>query len=166
LELSPLEDYVFQMSRAFVKEQDDAVVESLPDRPVSPHPNFVTERGMALIEDALKRARDDHSAAQKADDREALASAARELRYWEQRRSSAQLIPPAPDKETVHFGSTVTIERADGRRQTWRIVGEDEADPAHGTLSYVSPVARALAGRKIGEVVQAGNSEAEIVAIE
>ncbi len=71
-----------------------------------------------------------------------------------------------PIKTTVHFGSTVTIERQDGRRQTWRIVGEDEADPAHGTLSYASPVARALAGRKVGEVVQAGNSEAEIVAIE
>ena len=66
----------------------------------------------------------------------------------------------------MHFGSTVTIEREDGRRQTWQIVGEDEADPAHGTLSYASPVARALAGRKVGEVVQAGNSEAEIVAIE
>ena len=95
-----------------------------------------------------------------------LASSARELHYWQQRRASAQLVPSPSDRETVHFGSTVTIERDDGRRQTWRIVGEDEADPTHGTLSYASPVARALAGRKVGEVVQAGNSEAEIVAIE
>jgi transcription elongation GreA/GreB family factor len=65
----------------------------------------------------------------------------------------------------VHFGSTVTIEREDGRRQTFRIVGEDEADPAKGTISYVSPVARALTGKRVGDMVQAGASEAEIVAI-
>jgi transcription elongation GreA/GreB family factor len=152
------------MSRAFVKEDD--VVDALPERPISPHENYVTARGLESIETALSRAQSEHGAAQAAADREALASSARELHYWQQRRASAQLIPPPPDKETVHFGSTVTIERQDGRRQTWRIVGEDEADPAHGTLSYVSPVARALAGRKVGEVVQAGNSEAEIVAIE
>ena len=152
------------MSRAFVKEDD--AVDALPERPISSHENYVTTRGLELIEAALSRAQSDHAAAQAAADREALASSARELHYWQQRRASAQLIPSPPDRETVHFGSTVTIERDDGRRQTWRIVGEDEADPAHGTLSYASPVARALAGRKVGEVVQAGNSEAEIVAIE
>jgi len=65
----------------------------------------------------------------------------------------------------VAFGTTVTIERDDRRRQTWRIVGEDEADPAQGTLSYVSPVARALIGKRVGDVVRAGNADAEIVAI-
>ena len=152
------------MSRAFVKEDD--AVDALPERPISSHENYVTARGLELIEAALSRAQSEHAAAQVAADREALASSARELHYWQQRRASAQLVPPPPDKETVHFGSTVTIEREGGRRQTWQIVGEDEADPAHGTLSYAAPVARALAGRKVGEVVQAGNSEAEIVAIE
>ena len=65
----------------------------------------------------------------------------------------------------MQFGSTVTIGRDDGRRQTFRIVGEDEADPTRGTLSYVSPVARALLGRSVGEVVRAGNSDAEILQI-
>ena len=65
----------------------------------------------------------------------------------------------------MQFGSTVTIERDDGRRQTFRIVGEDEAEPAQGTLSYVSPVARALMNKSVGDVVQAGPSEAEIVGI-
>ena len=152
------------MSRAFVKEQDDAI-EPVLERPVSPHPNYVTERGLAQIDEALAHAQSDHAKAQAADDREATASAARELHYWQQRRASAQLIPPPPDNETVHFGSTVTIERNDGRRQTWRIVGEDEADPAQGTLSYVAPVARALLGKRVGDVVRAGNSDAEIVAI-
>jgi transcription elongation GreA/GreB family factor len=65
----------------------------------------------------------------------------------------------------VHFGSTVTIVRDDGRRQTFRIVGEDEADPTRGTLSHVSPVARALFGKEVGDIIQAGQTNAEIVEI-
>jgi transcription elongation GreA/GreB family factor len=61
----------------------------------------------------------------------------------------------------VQFGSTVTIVRDDGRRQTFRIVGEDEAEPAQGTLSYVSPVARALLNKAVGDVITAGSGEAE-----
>jgi transcription elongation GreA/GreB family factor len=60
----------------------------------------------------------------------------------------------------------VTIARADGRTQTFRIVGEDEADPARGTLSYISPLARALFGKGVGDVIEVGHSEAEVVKIE
>jgi transcription elongation GreA/GreB family factor len=71
-----------------------------------------------------------------------------------------------PDDNTqVRFGHTVTIIRDDGREQTYRIVGEDEADPTHGTLSHVSPLARALFGKRVGEVVPAGSGEAEILKI-
>jgi len=164
MELGHASDHLESMSRAFVKESD--AVEALPERPVSPHPNFVTARGLDLIADALARAQADYAAAQAAADREGLAASGRDLHYWQQRRASAQLIAPPPDTASVHFGSQVTIEREDGRRQSWRIVGEDEADPAAGTLSYVSPAARSLAGRKVGDVVKAGNSDAEIVAIE
>jgi transcription elongation GreA/GreB family factor len=153
------------MSRAFVKEQDGREVEELPDRPVSPHPNFVTPEGLALIEAAHDRAHAEHAAAVASDDRAGLARAARELRYWAARRASAQLLPPPPDTVQVHFGSTVTIARDDGRRQTFRIVGEDEADPAHGRLSYVAPLARALMGKEVGDTVAMGGAEAEIVAI-
>ena len=74
---------------------------------------------------------------------------------------------PEPDDNTeVRFGHTVTIIRDDGREQTYRIVGEDEADPTHGTLSHVSPLARALFGRRVGEVVPAGSGEAKILKIE
>jgi transcription elongation GreA/GreB family factor len=66
----------------------------------------------------------------------------------------------------VSFGCTVTIARQEGRRQTYRIVGEDEADPARGTLSYVSPLARALMGKQVGDTVSLEKSEAEILAIE
>jgi transcription elongation GreA/GreB family factor len=152
------------MSRAFVKDGED-VFDEPPDRPVSPHPNLVTPEGLAAIETTLARLHEDYAAAQRSHDRAALALAARDLRYWTARRASAQVIAPPSDPDKVHFGSTVTIARDDGRRQTYRIVGEDEADPSHGTISYVSPVAHALMGKEVGDVVRAGNSDAEIVAI-
>jgi transcription elongation GreA/GreB family factor len=154
------------MSRAFVKEDDaGGGIEPLPDRPISPHPNVVTPAGLAAIERQLTDLQQRHAAALQAEDRAAQGSVARDLRYWNARRASAQVVkaPAAPSE--VAFGTTVTIARDDGRKQTWRIVGEDEADPAQGTLSYVSPVARALMGKRIGDVVRAGNSDAEIVAI-
>jgi transcription elongation GreA/GreB family factor len=139
------------MSRAFVNE--DHFVEELPDRAVSEHPNYVTQAGLELIEAALDAARRSHGEAQAAGDRDALAKAARDLRYWNSRRASAQLVAPDPDISVVQFGSTVTIVRDDGREQTFRIVGEDEADPAHGTISHASPLARALLRKVFGDVV-------------
>ena len=154
------------MSRAFVKEDDTGGIEPLPERPVSPHPNLVTPHGLADIDAHLAELQHRHATAARAEDRSALATIARDLRYWSARRASAQVVK-APDTPTeVAFGTTVTIERDDGRRQTWKIVGEDEADPAQGTLSYVSPVARALLGKRVGDVVRAGNSDAEVVGIE
>jgi transcription elongation GreA/GreB family factor len=154
------------MSSAFVKEPEGGeAFEDLPDRPISPHQNFVTQEGLALIEAELTRLHEEHAAAQAAGDKVALAKTARDLRYWTARRNTAQVVHPPSDATEVHFGSTVTIEREDGRRQTYRIVGEDEADPTKGTLSYVSPLAQALTGKVVGDVVQAGNSDAEIVAI-
>jgi transcription elongation GreA/GreB family factor len=154
------------MSRAFVKEPDgEDAVEELPDRPISPHPNFVTAAGLAQIEAELARVQQDHAAALAANDRGGLARTARDLRYWSARRASAQPVPSRSDTTRVHFGSTATIARDDGRRQTFRIVGEDEADPARGTLSHVSPLARALFGKQVGDTIQVGHSEAEIIDI-
>ena len=153
------------MSRAFVKEDDNSRIEPLPDRTISPHPNLVTEEGLAAIERTLTELQHRHAAALAANDPVELGSIKRELRYWNARRSSAHVIKAPRSPSEVVFGATVTIRRDDGRRQTWRIVGEDEADPTHGTLSYVSPVARALMGKQIGDVVRAGNSDAGIADI-
>jgi transcription elongation GreA/GreB family factor len=153
------------MSRAFVKDTDADAVEDLPDRPVSEHPNDVTAEGLAQIEAAVAAAQAAHAAAQVAGDRAAMAQASRDLRYWSARRATARVVPDAEDSAEIRFGSTVTIVRDDGREQTFRIVGEDEADPSHGTLSHASPLARALFGKKVGDVVPAGSGEAEIVAI-
>ncbi len=150
------------MSRAFVKE-DAGGDEVLPDRPVSPHPNYVTPEGLAHIDAELARLQEAAIAA--ADDRVVRASIERDLRYWRARRATAQVIAPPGDCSVVRFGATVTIEREDGRSQVWRIVGEDEADPKQGTLSHVAPLAQALIGKSVGDTVQIADGEAEIVAI-
>ena len=152
------------MSRAFVKEQDVDYLE-MPERPVSEHPNDVTEAGLAQIEDAVAEAGEAYAIAQASADRAALAAAGRELRYWTARRASAHVVPAPADRSEVRFGASVTILRDDGREQTFRIVGEDEADPAKGSISHVSPLAKSMFGKRVGDMVRAGSGEAEIKAI-
>src|SRR3954465_4523483 len=153
------------MSRAFVKEADADAAPDLPDRPVSEHPNDVTAEGLAQIEAAVAAAQAALGSAQAAEDRAAMAQASRDLRYWSARRATAHVVPDPDDAPQVRFGGTVTIIRDDGREQTFRIVGEDEADPAKGTLSHASPLARALFGKTVGDVVPAVSGQAKIVAI-
>jgi transcription elongation GreA/GreB family factor len=150
------------MSRAFVKEAEDDKAE-LPDRPISPHRNFVTEAGFVAIEAALGRFEAAHRAATDIGDREAAAAALREVRYWRVRRASAEILKPPADKSAASFGMTVTLRRVDGREQSFRIVGEDEADPSRGTVSYVSPLARAVLTHGPGETVEIAGSEAVIL---
>jgi len=159
------------MSVAFTREEDlEATAADLPDRPVSPHANLVTPEGLAAIEHALADARAAYSAAQAHGsieaDRTAMARATRDLRYWSARRASAQPVEIAPADGAVRFGGSVTIARADGRTQTWRIVGEDEADPAHGSVSHVSPLARALTGKREGDEAVLAGQPVEIVAVD
>lgn len=159
------------MSVAFTKEQDsEAAAADLPDRPISPHPNLVTPGGLAALDAALAEARAAYTAAQ-ADgevqaDRTAMARATRDLRYYAARRASAQLVEPPADDAVVRFGGAVTFEREDGRRQTFRIVGEDEADPARGAVSYISPLAQALLGKAVGETATVAGQEVEVVSID
>jgi transcription elongation GreA/GreB family factor len=153
------------MSRAFVKEQEDASPEELPGRLISEHPNLVTREGLKQIEAEVARLTAEHAAAKVAEDRERTAATARDLRYWTARLQSAEVVTPPADPGHVHFGSSVTIARDDGRRQTFRIVGEDEADPAKGTIPYVAPLARALVGKAVGDVVRVGDGEVEVLAV-
>ena len=154
------------MSRAFVKDDDGGMGnEDLPDRLISEHPNLVTPEGLKQIVAALVRFNAAYAEAQKATDRIALQRVARDLRYWTARRGSAEVQPEPARTNVAQFGSTVTITRSDGRQQSWRIVGEDEANPSKGTLSYVAPLAQALMGKRAGDVVVAGQGEAEILSI-
>ena len=158
------------MSVAFTREEDsEAQAANLPDRPISPHANLVTARGLAQLDQGLAEARAAYAAAQAAGeisaDRTAMARATRDLRYYAARRGSAQLVETPEGGDTVVFGGTVSFEREDGRRQTFRIVGEDEADPAAGAVSYVSPLAQALLGRQVGDTAMVAGAEVEIVAV-
>ena len=145
-----------------MKEHDDAV-EDLPERPVSTAPNLVTAEGLAAIEAEIAALTE--AMVQAGEDRAERNRIGRDQRYWIARRGSAHLMPTPPDADTVHFGSTVTLDRDDGRRQVFRIVGEDEAEPEKGTLSHVSPLARAILGKREGDSVRVAGHELEIAAI-
>lgn len=159
------------MSVAFTRE-DSAETASetlLPDRPVSPHPNLVTEAGLKALQLQLDQAREAYNTAQKIEDvnerRRQAATPLRDARYFAERVRTAQVMPDPASADTVAFGSTVTFRRDDGRVQTYHIVGEDEADPKAGSISFVSPVARLLMGKAVGDVVELSGQELEIVAI-
>ena len=158
------------MSVAFTREADaEAAAAHLPDRPISPHPNLVTGTGLEAIDTALTAAKAAYVEAQARGgveaDRTAMARATRELRYWSARRASAQLTDRDPGAAGVQFGDSVMLVRGDGRRQTFRIVGEDEADPASGLIAYVSPLARALLGRRVGDDANLKGEEIEVMVI-
>jgi transcription elongation GreA/GreB family factor len=159
------------LSVAFTKE-DSAETASetlLPDRPVSPHPNLVTEAGLKVLELQLHQAQEAYETAQKIEDmnerRQQAAIPLREMRYFAARVRTAQVIGSPASTDTVAFGSTVTFRRDDGRVQKYRIVGEDEADPKAGTISFVSPVARLLMGKAVGDEVGASSQNLEIISI-
>ena len=155
------------MSRAFVSEEaEESRASRLPERPISPHPNLVTPNGLMLIDEAvagLQAALGEAGA-----DDEARPRLLRDLRYWQSRRATARLVEPraAPPEEVV-FGVLVTIRRG-GATSRFRLVGEDEADPAQALLSYTAPLAAALLGAQAGEVVElaGGREPVQVVAIE
>jgi transcription elongation GreA/GreB family factor len=164
-------DRIFDLSVAFTKEEsaETAAETLLPDRPISPHPNLVTEAGLQALQAQLQDAREAYEAAQAIEDvnekRRQSAVPLRDARYLTERLRTAQVIPAPASTDIVAFGSTVTFSRADGRVQTYRIVGEDEADPKAGSISFVAPVAKSLMGKAVGDVVGAGAQEIEILSI-
>jgi transcription elongation GreA/GreB family factor len=154
------------MSRAFTREDDNEnAISDLGERPVSPHRNLVTAAGLAQIEDEIAALRQELAKAESASDRLRIATLSRDLRYWSARRENAELSEPEPDGDVVRFGMTVTIEDEAGNRKAWKIVGEDEADAAKGSVSHVSPMAQALFGKAAGEMAVVSGKEWEIVGL-
>lgn len=162
------------VNRAFVKDPDETGrPESLPERPQSPHTNYVTPTGLkqlqALVAELVERRRRLLDDGQLASPQE-LAMIQRDLRYYEERVSRAVPVEPADQPlDRVHFGATVEVCDEAGRTETFAIVGEDEADAARGLISWVSPLAGALLHAELGEQVvwrrPAGPKQLEIVAI-
>lgn len=123
------------MSRAFVKESAETAPP--PERMIADGPNPVTPEGLAQIEGHVLRI----EAALKTETNPLLRETLeRDLRYWAVKKVRAEIVAP-PQSDAVAFGSRVTIAR-NGRKQTFRLVGEDEADPAAGTVSWRSPLAQ------------------------
>jgi transcription elongation GreA/GreB family factor len=148
------------MSKAFVRP-DDAPVDEVPDRPVPPGRNLVTPEGFERIESEIARLK---AAIERAGEgaRDYLR---RDLRYWMARRASAEIVAPSLDVSVVRFGSTVTVEEDSGELRRWHIVGEDEADPHHGTVSFAAPLARALIGKEVGDSVEVGGHHLAVIEI-
>jgi transcription elongation GreA/GreB family factor len=157
------------VSRAFVREPDgDRPPEPLPDRPVSPHRNLVTPRGHALLVRELARL-DAALGAAAGGDADERARLSRDRRYVAHRLATAETVAAAPGTDgeaEVAFGGQVTLALADGRRVVWRIVGEDEADPAHGRIAWTAPVAGLLTGLAAGDEVTLPAGPATVVAVD
>jgi transcription elongation GreA/GreB family factor len=154
------------MNKAFVRDGDqERPSNALPDRPIPPGPNLVTPEGLAHLDQMIASTEDQHRAAVNAADTNEIARTERDLRYWTAQRATAQLVQASGSRDVVEFGSTVTIKREDGKERTYRIVGVDEANPSRGTLSHISPLAKALLGKGEGDRVTIGAVEAEILKI-
>jgi transcription elongation GreA/GreB family factor len=148
------------MSRVLVKDSDNPPADRLPELKISAHPNLVTTQGLAEIEATIERLSHALAATPRAAEGDRIQ---RDLRYWIQRRSSARVVEPPHGSREVTFGSRITVRR-DGRPpEILRIVGEDEADPFEGLLSWTSPMARALIGATPGVEVVLDGREPPIV---
>jgi transcription elongation GreA/GreB family factor len=153
------------MSRAFVKEGDGADGEELAELQVSPHRNLVTAQGLRQIEETVERLRTEQSAARAADDRATVRRTQRDLRYWTERLRTAEQVRAASPDGKVRFGSLVVLLKRSGGRLEYRIVGEDEANPAGGKISYVSPIASRLIGAAAGDEVELPDGAADILEV-
>ena len=87
------------------------------------------------------------------------------MRYWQQRKSSAKLVEPEATPAKARFGVRITLRYEDGTERSYTLVGEDEADPAHGSISWISPIAQSLIGRELGDEVNLQGQRAEIIAL-
>ncbi|MEX0960455.1 MAG: GreA/GreB family elongation factor [Burkholderiales bacterium] len=144
------------MSRAFVKDDnEDLPSEELPERPVSNEPNYVTPEGLEMLRTKVAELSREHGKLKEAAedfDKPRLAAVERDLRYYQSRLDSAILVDKSNDsQDEVHFGATVKAEDEDGKVHVFTIVGEDEADVAKGKVSWLSPLAKALLGSRVGD---------------
>lgn len=155
------------MSRAFTRQDDNETnLADIGERPVSQHRNLVTPHGLSLIDKELSALREEFAKAEASGERERIALVSRDLRYWNARRESAEVSVPDADSKVVRFGMRVTVEEEGGKKNTWTIVGEDEADASQGKISHVSPMALALFGKEVGDVATVSGKDWEIVALE
>jgi len=144
------------MSVAFRRDGDDEHLEPKFEIPIPPGPNLVTARGKALIDEKVTALETAIASAEP----ERVEALKRELRYWQTRQVTAEVVP-APSGDTVEIGTTVSF-RLNGKARVLSIVGDDEADPGAGLVAFSSPLARALMGAEVGEMVDWAGTEGAI----
>ncbi len=145
------------MSVAFRRDGDEEHLEPKFEIPIPPGPNRVTARGLALIAERI--AGIEEQLAEATDEAE-IAALKRDLRYWQTRQITAELMP-VPGGEAVEFGAIVTF-RLNGKQRVLTLVGDDEADPAAGLIAWTAPLARALMGAELGDLLDFGGREEAI----
>jgi len=151
------------MSVAFRRESDEEHLEPKFEIPIPPGPNLITPRGLALIGDKVATI---EAQIAEATDEAAITTLKRDLRYWQTRQVTAELVP-TPSGETVEIGTRVTF-KLNCKERVLTIVGDDEADPAAGLIAFSAPLARALMGAEVGDVLAFGGKEdaIELIAID
>jgi len=154
------------VSRAFVKESEQDASAVLPERAISPHPNLVTENGLRLMDTQIRELEAAREGARAGSDSALLARIDRDLRYWWQRRATAKVVAPPEKRDRIRFGLRATLRLDDGTEFAFRLVGEDEADPGAGSISYASPIATALMSQAVGDEVELMGRRAKITAID
>ena len=162
------------MSRAFVNEDQAAAQADTPvERQVRTQPNHLTARGLAQLQAKvaeLQQLHSEESARGEMADKQRQAEIERDLRYFNQRLRSAQVVAPATSTEQGQIGSWVTFANEEDAQQRVQLVGEDQADAARGLINWGSPLGRALLGARLGDEVlckrPAGDQVLEIIRIE
>ena len=162
------------MSRAFVNEDNAAAQADQPvERQVSAQPNYVTPRGLSLLQSKVAELQSLHaeqSAKGDQADKQRLADLERDLRYFKQRVGNAQLVPAATSTAKVQIGSWVTFADEHDTERRVQLVGEDQADAAHDLINWGSPLGRALLGAQLNDEVlwqrPAGDQLIEVIRIE
>lgn len=163
------------MSKAFTQEESERESLVVPPRAPLPSgtPNYVTPRGLSALQAELARWEDERSRLtdhDEVDRTHTLAVIQARIRELEGRIASATVIDHhSHPSDEVRFGAQVRVRSEDGTERAYEIVGVDEADVAHGRIAFIAPLARALLGKRPGEVVTLrsprGEEELEIVHI-
>lgn len=155
------------MSSAFTREQDDEnLMPDVGERPVSAYRNLVTKHGLTQIETEIAVLHEELAKAEAAKDKQKIALASRDLRYWLARRETAEVSEPDPNSPVIRFGMWVHLKGEDGADKEWQIVGEDEADAGRDKISHAGALAKALFGKGVGDEVTVNGKTWEVVGLD
>ena len=148
------------MSRGFVKEDDQEEVPLVAPRADLPEnvENFVTQNGMDLLlteRESLTSEQENLDNSQEKEYRISFNHINAKLQLLNERITSAKIIDPEKlPKGEVHFGATITFKNsANNLKQTFQLVGVDEADIKKQKISFITPLAKVLMHKKVGEKV-------------